>query len=263
MRGHPERTELGLGADDTWAESCCERVEGQTKEGGAGLGVCYGLPDREVDKVFYGQWSRGDCNHPDICWRNGTARHKQSRRLLASTDGNLLTRVVQEPEGRGVQLNLVPTNKEGLLGEVEAGSSPGGRYHGAVELCILPGESRAVRSQPWTPGVLNWASSRTFLEESNGNRSWKGAVSQESWLIIQRWLPAASRLTTRCATTAPSAAAAPQHSAPPTQRCTPNTAAWRWEGQRSLSGLTELSAPTSCVGKQARAKRTSPPPQQT
>lgn len=149
------------------------------------MGVCYGLPDREVDKVFYGQWSRGDCNHPDICWRNGTARHKQGRRLLASTDGNLLTRVVQEPEGRGVQLNLVPTNKEGLLGEVEAGSSPGGRYHGAVELCILPGESRAVRSQPWTPGVLNWASSRTFLEESNGNGSWKGAVSQESWLIFK------------------------------------------------------------------------------
>lgn len=258
MRGHPERTELGLGADDTWAESCCERVEGQTKEGGAGVGVCYGLPDREVDKVFYGQWSRGDCNHPDICWRNGTARHKQGRRLLASTDGNLLTRVVQEPEGRGVQLNLVPTNKEGLLGEVEAGSSPGGRYHGAVELCILQGsEVATLHSRSVKLGLF---------QDLLGRIEWEWVLeggSEPGELVnIQRWLPAASRPTTRCATTAPSAAAAPQHSAPPTQRCTPNTAAWRWEGQRSLSGLAELSAPTSCVGKQARAKRTSPPPQQ-
>lgn len=109
MRGHLEQTELSLGVDNTWVESRCERINGG--------GVCYRLPDQEVDKIFYrqweaGLWSQGDYSHPDICWRNSTARHRQARKLLASTDGNLLTQVVEEPEGRGAWLNLVLTNKE-------------------------------------------------------------------------------------------------------------------------------------------------------
>lgn len=262
MRGHPERTELGLGADDTWAESCCERVEGQTKEGGAGLGVCYGLPDREVDKVFYGQWSRGDCNHPDICWRNGTARHKQRQEAPGKHRW-------KPPDSggagaRGERCAAEPcTDKQGGTAWRGGGwEQPWGQIpRGCGALYPARGkqgsEVATLHSRSVKLGLF-----QDLLGRIEWERVLEGGSEPGELVNIQRWLPAASRPTTRCATTAPSAAAAPQHSAPPTQRCTPNTAAWRWEGQRSLSGLAELSAPTSCVGKQARAKRTSPPPQQ-
>ncbi|XP_068789862.1 uncharacterized protein [Struthio camelus] len=46
-----------------------------------------------------------DFNHPDVCWEESTARHKQSRRFLQSIDDDLLTRVVEKPTWRGVLLD--------------------------------------------------------------------------------------------------------------------------------------------------------------
>lgn len=42
---------------------------------------------------------------------------QEPRRFLQGTDGNVLTQVVEEPSKRGVLLDLVLTNKEGLAGE--------------------------------------------------------------------------------------------------------------------------------------------------
>lgn len=58
--------------------------------------------------------SHGDFNHPDICQKDNTARYKQSKRLLQSTDDNFLTQVVEEPMKRGVLLELVLTKKDWL-----------------------------------------------------------------------------------------------------------------------------------------------------
>jgi len=55
------------------------------------VGVCCTPPDQEeaVEEAFYKQLEvgphlqvlvlMGDFNYPNICWRNNTARHKQSR----------------------------------------------------------------------------------------------------------------------------------------------------------------------------------------
>jgi len=65
----------------------------------------------------------GDFSYPGICWKDHTARHTQSRRFLQSTDDKFLTQVVEEPMRRGVLLDLVVTNREGLVEDVEIGGS--------------------------------------------------------------------------------------------------------------------------------------------
>ncbi|KAF1424440.1 hypothetical protein FQV24_0004339, partial [Spheniscus mendiculus] len=100
----------------------------------------YRPPDQEdqTDEALYrqtGAASRsqalvlmGDFNHPDICWRDNTAGHKQSGRFLEC--------VVEEPTRRGAMLDLVLANKEGLVGNVKLRGSLGCSDHEMVEFKI-------------------------------------------------------------------------------------------------------------------------------
>ncbi|XP_065544317.1 telomere repeats-binding bouquet formation protein 2 isoform X2 [Lathamus discolor] len=42
----------------------------------------------------------GDFNHPDICWSDRTAQHKQSRRFLDCVEDNFLLQAAEEPTRR-------------------------------------------------------------------------------------------------------------------------------------------------------------------
>ncbi|GAB0185305.1 hypothetical protein GRJ2_000995800 [Grus japonensis] len=64
-------------------------------------------------------------NHPDICVTDNTAGHKQSRRFLECVDDNFFLQVTEEPTRRGAMLDLVLTNKEGLVGNVKLKGSLG------------------------------------------------------------------------------------------------------------------------------------------
>jgi len=66
-----------------------------------------------------------DFSHPDICWRDNTARHKHSRRFLECIEDNFLLQVTEEPTRRGAMLDLVLINKEGLVGNVKLKGSLG------------------------------------------------------------------------------------------------------------------------------------------
>ncbi|GAB0205364.1 hypothetical protein GRJ2_003002000 [Grus japonensis] len=145
------------------------------------VGVYYRPPDQEeeVNEAFYRELevaSRslafifiGDFNCPDICWKGNTARHAQSRRFLQSIDDNFLTQVVEEPTRRGVLLDLVLTNKEGLVEDVKAGGSLGCSDHEMVEFRNLRGRSRAIsRITTLDLEKLILASSKTCLGESHG-----------------------------------------------------------------------------------------------
>jgi len=83
----------------------------------------------------------GDSIHPDICWRDNTAGHRQSRRFLECIEDNFLLQVTEKPTRRGAMLDLVLTNKEGLVGNVKGKGSLGCSDHEKVEFKIL----RAVR----------------------------------------------------------------------------------------------------------------------
>lgn len=60
-----------------------------------------------------------DFNHLNICWRDNTTGHKQSRRLLQSIHGEFLSQVIEEPSRRGSLLDLILTNKKELVGDGE------------------------------------------------------------------------------------------------------------------------------------------------
>jgi len=57
---------------------------------------------------------------------------------------NLLTQVLEEPKRRGVLLDFVLINGEGLVEDVKAGGSLGCSDHEALEFRILRGGSRAI-----------------------------------------------------------------------------------------------------------------------
>jgi len=79
----------------------------------------------------------GGFNHPDICWKDNTARCTQW--FLKSIDDNLLTQVVEKPMRKGVLLGLVVTSKKGLVG-----GSLGCSDHEMVKFRILCGGGRAL-----------------------------------------------------------------------------------------------------------------------
>ena len=85
----------------------------------------------------------GDLNYPDICWISNMARHARSRRFLQCVEDSFLMQVVEEPTRGGVLLDLILTNKEGLVKEVKVEGSLGCSDHEMVEFKILSGRSKA------------------------------------------------------------------------------------------------------------------------
>jgi len=129
---------------------------GQAHTGDITVGVYYRPPDQEeeVDEAFYRQLQAalqsqalvlmGDFHHPDISWEDHTARQAQPRRFLQSINDNFLMQVVEEPTRRGMLLDLVLTNKEGLVEDLKVGGSLSCSDHEMVEFRILRGGSRTI-----------------------------------------------------------------------------------------------------------------------
>ena len=61
----------------------------------------------------------GDINFPDICWEYNLEQKKQSRRFLECMEDNFLMQLVREPTRGAAPLDLLFTNREGLVGDVE------------------------------------------------------------------------------------------------------------------------------------------------
>jgi len=93
----------------------------------------------------------GDLNHSNICWRDNTADHKQSRTFLECINDNFLLQVAGESTSRGAMLDLVLTNKEGLVGNVKLKGNLGCGDHEKSEFRILRAAKR-VHSKLTTLG---------------------------------------------------------------------------------------------------------------
>ncbi|GAB0207190.1 hypothetical protein GRJ2_003184600 [Grus japonensis] len=171
--------ELHLGMEEEPTKSLWVRIKGRAGTGDIIVGVCYRPPDQgdRADEALYrqiGAASRsqalvlmGDFNHPDICWRDNTAEHKQSRKSLECVDDNFLLQVIEEPTRRGAMLDLVLTNKEGLVGDVKLKGSLGCSDHEMVEFRILR-VARRARSK-----LTTMASSGICLVEYHGTKPWR------------------------------------------------------------------------------------------
>ncbi|PKU33295.1 rna-directed dna polymerase from mobile element jockey-like [Limosa lapponica baueri] len=139
----------------------------------------------------------GDFNHPDICWEGYTARHVQSRRFLQCIDYNFLTPVVEEPTRRGVLLDLVLTNKEGLVEDIKVGGSLGCSDHEKTEFRIVGSMCKTTsRTETLDFRKANFSLFKKLLGEIPWVRALEGRGAQESWTIFKyRFLQAQDRCT--------------------------------------------------------------------
>ncbi|GAB0203631.1 hypothetical protein GRJ2_002828700 [Grus japonensis] len=193
-----ECMELHLGMDEELTESLWVRIKGSAGAGDIIARVCYRPPDQrdQAHEALYRQTAAashsqalvlmGDFNHPDICWRDNIAGHKQSRKFLEYVDDNFLFQVIEEPMRRGAMLDLVLTNKEGLVGDVKLKGSLGCSSHQMVEFKIL----RAVRRARSKLTTLDFRRADFGLfRDMLGRIPWDKALerrgAQDSWLIFK------------------------------------------------------------------------------
>jgi len=101
--------------------------EGESQQGRRPAGDCYRPPnqDEEADKVST-EVSQSlalalvvNFDLPDICWKYNSAKRKHCRRFQECVeDDNFLTQLVSEPTKGGTLLDLLFTNREGLVGDM-------------------------------------------------------------------------------------------------------------------------------------------------
>ncbi|GAB0187092.1 hypothetical protein GRJ2_001174500 [Grus japonensis] len=128
----------------------------------------------------------GDFNYPNICWRDNAAERKQSRKFLECVNDNFLLQVIEEPTRRGAMLDLVLTNKEGLVGNVKLKGSLGCSDHETVEFRIL----RAARRAHSKLTALDFRRAdlglfRDLLGRIPWDKALEGRGAQDSWLIFK------------------------------------------------------------------------------
>ncbi|GAB0182109.1 hypothetical protein GRJ2_000676200 [Grus japonensis] len=128
----------------------------------------------------------GDFNHPDICWRDNAAERKQSRKFLECVYDNILLQVIEEPMRRGAMLDLILTNKEGLVGDIKLKGSLGCSDHKMVEFRILRAARRAC-SKLTTLGFrrADFGLFRDLLGRIPWDKALEGRGAQDSWLIFK------------------------------------------------------------------------------
>ncbi|PKU45109.1 mast stem cell growth factor receptor kit [Limosa lapponica baueri] len=126
--------------------------------------------------------------------------HMQPRRLLEIINDNFLTQMIEKPMRRGIWLNLILTNKEGVVGNMKVKGSLGCPDH-EMESRILKGGSRSKSK------ITNLDFRRTdfshfkdLLEESHGIRPWWEEVSSRKLLDIQEYPPRAAHQAGNLAT---------------------------------------------------------------
>ncbi|PKU48494.1 rna-directed dna polymerase from mobile element jockey-like [Limosa lapponica baueri] len=143
----------------------------------------------------------GNFSHPDICWRDNTAGCKKSKKFLECIDDNFLLQMVEEPMRNGAMLDLVLTNREGLVGNVKLKCSFGCRDHEMVEFKILRA-ARRVRSKLTTLNFrrADFGLLRDLISRVTWEKVLEGRGAQESWSVFKDHLfQAQERETVRVA----------------------------------------------------------------
>ncbi|PKU34078.1 glycerol kinase [Limosa lapponica baueri] len=101
-------------------------------------------------------------------------------------DDNFLTQVVEEPTRRSVLLDLVLTNKEGLVEDIKVGGSLGCSDHEKIEFRIM-GSMRKTTSRIENMDFrrANFDLFKKLLGEIPWVRALEGRGAQESWTIFK------------------------------------------------------------------------------
>ncbi|KAK4810539.1 hypothetical protein QYF61_004502 [Mycteria americana] len=203
---------LELDDGDDRVECLWVRIRGKANKADIVVGVCYRPPnqDEETDELFYkqlGEASRslalvlvGDFNLPDVCWKYNTAERKRSRRFLEHVADNFLTQLVSEPTREGAPLDLLFTNREGLVSHVMVGGRLGQSDHEMIEFLI---RGEAARGVSKTATLEFWRADfglfRRLVERVPWEAALMGKGVQEGWTFFkEEVLKAQERAVPRC-----------------------------------------------------------------
>ncbi|KAK4806799.1 hypothetical protein QYF61_005595 [Mycteria americana] len=168
------------------------------------------LWDEETDELFYkqlGEASRslalvlvGDFNLPDVCWKYNTAERKQSRRFLKCVADNFLTQLVSEPTREGAPLDLLFTNREGLVSDVMVGGCLGQSDHEMIEFLIRGEAARGVsKTATLDFRRADFGLFRRLVERVPWEAALMGKGVQEGWTFFkEEVLKAQERAVPRC-----------------------------------------------------------------
>ncbi|KAJ7425391.1 glycerol kinase [Pitangus sulphuratus] len=112
--------------------------------------------------------------------------HMAQQEFLECIDDNMLLQVKEEPTRRGAMLDLVLTNKVGLVGNVKLKGSLGCSDNEMVEFEILRARRR-MHSKFVTLGFrrANFGLFRGLLGRAPWDIALEGRGAQESWLIFK------------------------------------------------------------------------------
>ncbi|KAK4831611.1 hypothetical protein QYF61_018371 [Mycteria americana] len=142
----------------------------------------------------------GDFNLPDVCWKYNTAERKQSRRFLERVADNFLTQLVSEPTREGAPLDLLFTNREGLVSHVMVGGCLGQSDHEMIEFLIRGEAARGV-SKTATSDFrrADFGLFRRLVERVPWEAALMGKGVQEGWTFFkEEVLKAQDQAVPRC-----------------------------------------------------------------
>ncbi|KAK4831120.1 hypothetical protein QYF61_015423 [Mycteria americana] len=209
---------LELDDGDDRVECLWVRIRGKANKADIVVGVCYRPPnqDEETDELFYkqlGEASRslapvlvGDFSLLDVCWKYNTAERKQSRRFLECVaDDNFLTQLVSEPTREGAPLDLLFTNREGLVSHMMVGGRLGQSDHEMIEFLRRGEAARGVRKTATLDfRRADFGLFRRLVDRVPWEAALKGKGVQEGWtffkeevLKAQEWAVPRCRKTSR------------------------------------------------------------------
>jgi len=155
-------------------------VRGKASKADILLGVCYKPPNQgeEADEVFCKRLAEvsqslalvlvGDFNLLDICWKYNTAERKQARKFLECVEENFLTQLVSEPSSGAASLDLLFTNREGLVGDVMVGGRLGPSDREMMDFLVRGEVERGAAKPPRTFEGQTLACSGRWLRGSLG-----------------------------------------------------------------------------------------------
>ncbi|KAK4819351.1 LOW QUALITY PROTEIN: hypothetical protein QYF61_001243 [Mycteria americana] len=135
-----------------------------------------------------------------VCWKYNTAERKQPRRFLECVADNFLTQLASEPTREGAPLDLLFTNREGLVSHVMVGGHLGQSDHEMIEFLI---RGEAVRGVSKTATLdfrrADFGLFRRLVERVPWEAALMGKGGQEAWAFFKEEdLKAQKQAVPRC-----------------------------------------------------------------
>ncbi|KAF7249149.1 Teneurin-2 [Varanus komodoensis] len=195
-------SEIECSTDGDLVETVWVKLRGFDRERDLIVGVCYRPPGQleTLDDVLTGQILRisrrrdtvimGDFSLPDITWETHSAVTARSRHFLEAIEGAFFTQRVREATRGGNILDLVLTNREELIDEVQIRGALDASDHSILcfEIRGLRTGSR-LNTRSWDFKRANFGQLKARLGKVSWDRLLEGPSNHHSQSTLRPPLP--------------------------------------------------------------------------